>query len=514
MPLPVPCPRTAVALGSHLRIDTIGTRGVSVRARALRVPAAPGPGSRRSSPRRRRHLICQAKRLGDDDYDEDEVEEEEDDGEEELQQWMAEIDAEEVDMDEEDVREVPFHEELGDANLVPYGQEEVVLQPPRFDPDPRMRIMTKDGSRWDEDGVDRLKFLKAIYEVPEVHQTPEMREMCRQVDEEERVKEWGDKASQRDVDAIRERLQLPTDLMGEEAWDILADYLPTEEEQKDEERRMYRKQRLEDENLEIEERRALKKEEDAYKKKQLMNRLHDDYLEKSFDDETGEWLLSNSAIVKRWRQLRSGFRDDPEYAETMQVAGDNFEHQVNIPDPLVPTPIKVEEVLTQWEMRAQYEAKKQKERISDAYWKDFEERVGTAKEYNCTAENDVRLKPLNGKKQKEWSEEAIMNLITNNGVNADPEEVYRDSLTIMNPQAPCDHINDYGLTYIPSIEESIAEMGLFMPRENIKYTSQGATVKSVEFALEDGGGANGAEMAERMEDDMDMEPEGGAGEDR
>lgn len=42
-------------------------------------------------------------------------------------------------------------------------------------------------------------------------------------------------------------------------------------------------------------------------------------------------------------------------------------------------------------------------------------------------------------------------------------------MTIVNPKAPCDHVQDYGLKYVPSMEESIEEMGLFMPIENVDY---------------------------------------------
>lgn len=142
-----------------------------------------------------------------------------------------------------------------------------------------------------------------------------------------------------------------------------------------------------------------------------------------------------------------------------QVAGDDFEYQVNRVDPLVPIPLKTEEVLSKWESRALYEKKKKKvtilcgnsglpvafgnvkhcsmpdtcgvkwipemvqERQWTAYWKHFNENIGAAKEYNCTSENDVRLKPRDGSRVKEYTEEEIMNIITLNGVNAAPEDV-------------------------------------------------------------------------------------------
>lgn len=42
-------------------------------------------------------------------------------------------------------------------------------------------------------------------------------------------------------------------------------------------------------------------------------------------------------------------------------------------------------------------------------------------------------------------------------------QAMRDSMTIIDPLEPLDHVFDMGVQYVPSMEESIAELGLMVP---------------------------------------------------
>ncbi|XP_075264006.1 uncharacterized protein LOC142355855 [Convolutriloba macropyga] len=393
----------------------------------------------------RRHRCTAGRRdFSSEDIDDEDDYDDELDDQDDIDVWEQEVEAQQVDLDETEVPQVQFHEDLGDEDMLSYtAPDEIKLKPPQFDPDPRMRILTKDGSRWDENGVDRLKFRweKQWYEVQEFNQTPEMLELCREVDLEVEAKLQRKVVRDEQLDVIRGGSNVLTDLMTDDAWKILMQYVPTEEEEEREDKRVARLARLQEEDLPIEEKRELMAEQNLYEKEEWRKTFDPEHFDRNRDEETGEWHLTNNAMVKKWREYRQYLKDDPEYAERMQVAGDDFVDQVNrLSKPITPTYINQEENLTEWEMRAFYEAKKQKEQKTAAYWKDFEERVGSAREYNCTPENDVRLIPTTGRKPKQWTDEEIWNLITNNGVNASPEDVYRESLTIIDPKMPCDHV--------------------------------------------------------------------------
>lgn len=215
----------------------------------------------RTSWRRRTPWKCSASPDDDDDDGDDDDE------------WLYDVEAQQVDPYDDDGQEVPFHDELGDDDLVQYSnvQERTRLEaqnltPPQYDPDPRMRIMTKDGSRFDEDGVDRLKFAweKMSYEIPEIHQTPEMLELRREAEESARLKSGERPPKPHDIDKWMDKYAPKwADLMGADAWDILEDYFPSEAEAAREEQREARLKLLQSEGLDPERREQLEAREYA-----------------------------------------------------------------------------------------------------------------------------------------------------------------------------------------------------------------------------------------------------------
>eukprot|EP00951_Prasinocladus_malaysianus_P017400 scaffold137164_cov26-Prasinocladus_malaysianus.AAC.1 len=129
--------------------------------------------------------------------------------------------------------------------------------------------MTKDGSRWDENGIDRIKFPweKADYEVPEIHQTPAMVEAAREAERWLAIEsgmELPEKAH--DVDKwVKSYVHDWSDVtVGSKAWEILEDYYPTPEEEEGMQRSQQRQTQLEMDDLTAEARADIEVRTDTY----------------------------------------------------------------------------------------------------------------------------------------------------------------------------------------------------------------------------------------------------------
>mmetsp|Transcript_18817 Transcript_18817/g.48307 ORF Transcript_18817/g.48307 Transcript_18817/m.48307 type:complete len:637 (-) Transcript_18817:1253-3163(-) len=555
----------------------------------------------------RRKMPSSAPRARYDDYDDDEDEdgfdavddddedgdfyddgEDDDEDEEELEAWERAAAAEEVVYDEEELEELKAAEAEREADaLFDYetreagGEDELRFASEEdrelaenrrrlakrgirvmgYDRDPRMRIMTETGERWDSDGTDRLKFAweKVNYEVPEVHDTPEMKAATEAAQLEMRARN-GDPDALPPMDPeLKEMWKdlVEGDKMGHvygdtgESWAALEKYYYGKA--RDRVARMEahvarsielglvldRKKRLtmtDEEVKEFEdgiEGRLEEHKEEVAKLQEEFDVLLEEFEEWEDDEDEDEWdlepqdeddlsppKLTIHSTITRWNKLepyvRAAFPDEPQASwNVMTDTYHNAEERLRWVDPPVAEPIpEFEEVkLDTWEMRCRYEHLKAKALRREAYWKDFEERVGKQArlELDCTHHNDTRLRPKDHEPRR-WTHEEIMAVITENGMNADPEQAMRDSMTIIDPLEPLDHVFDMGVQYVPSMEESIAELGLMVPdfaERNYNFGMEEQDVDDVWGMDEDEVGEwldeDGEKEEEEEEEELDME---------
>lgn len=105
--------------------------------------------------------------------------------------------------------------------------------------------------------------------------------------------------------------------------------------------------------------------------------------------------------------------------------------------------------------------KKMKKELMDLEWQRRQAKIG--KLTYPDPGQDARLTRF-AWQYRDWSDEEIRNLITNNGINCKPED---HQGIVENPLVPVDHVNVLGIKYIEEVEDFLDRIGhLGKPEED------------------------------------------------
>jgi hypothetical protein len=119
--------------------------------------------------------------------------------------------------------------------------------------------------------------------------------------------------------------------------------------------------------------------------------------------------------------------------------------------------------LTEWDLRAKLEKRRRKAREEQA-WHDIQSKLVRRKSISADWRTDIRCNNTGDPTQpdyREWTNKEIWNLITTDGLHADPRDV---EFLVRNPAGRADWVEE-GVDYIPEIDEYLKNKGLMIEED-------------------------------------------------